>query len=398
MSDLQHNHDVIVVGSRCAGAATAMLLARQGHDVLVVDRAEPGGDTLSTHAIARSGVVQLNRWGVLDDVVASGAPPIRDVVFHDGVESVHRRIKDRAGVDMLIAPRRHFLDRIVADAAIAAGAELRSGIRVQGVSRADDGRVTGVFGQHGERPIELRARFVVGADGLRSRVARSVGAAHLDVRPAIGATHYAYYAGLQWPAAEYYLGDRSFSGIFPTHDGDACVWVCLPADDAEALRRSSISLDEGFDRMIAHAAPELMARLRAARRTSGARGALRLPNHVRQAAGPGWALVGDAGYHRDPITGHGISDAFRDAELLARSLDGVLRDDADERVALGAYQTTRDSMLAEIFDITCELATFPPPPRFTELQRQLSAAIDAEAMALTELPDITHMTSRPVAA
>src|SRR5690348_3715760 len=114
------HHDVIVVGARAAGAATAMLLARHGHDVLVVDRAELPSDTLSTHSIARSGVVQLDRWGLLDRVLASGAPAIRDVAFHVGEACTRRRIKAYAGVDLLVAPRRHVLDAILADAAVAA--------------------------------------------------------------------------------------------------------------------------------------------------------------------------------------------------------------------------------------------------------------------------------------
>jgi flavin-dependent dehydrogenase len=389
MIDESHTFDVIVVGSRCAGAATARLLAGRGHDVLVVDRAEVSSDTLSTHAIARSGVVQLKRWGLLDEVLASGAPAIREVVVHVDGERIERTIKEHAGVDVQVAPRRHVLDRILTDAAIAAGAELRTGVRVQGVRRAGDGRITGIVGQQDGRPVELRARIVVGADGVRSRVARAVGASTLDARPAVGATHYAYYAGPAWSSTELYVGSRAFSGVFPTHDGEACIWVCMPTDDAEAIRRTGIALDESFDRMLAEAAPDLAFRLRAANRTSGVRGALRLPNHVRQSAGPGWALVGDAGYHRDPITGHGISDAFRDAELLAAAVDVALRGDVTETAALANYQTTRDRMLADIFNITCALSEFPPPQRFIALHRDLGHAIDVEAAALAEWPDLT---------
>jgi flavin-dependent dehydrogenase len=388
MIDLNHGYDVIVVGGRCAGAAAAMLLAGQGHDVLVVDRADFPSDTVSTHAIARSGVVQLKRWGLLDEVLASGAPAIRDVIVHVDGERIERTIESHAGVDLLVAPRRYVLDRILTDAAINAGAELRTGVRVRGVSRADDGRITGIIGQQGSRLLELRARIVVGADGLRSRIARAVGALTLDARPALGATHYAYYTGLAWSAVELYLGDRAFSGIFPTHDGAACIWVCMPTDDAETLRRSGITLDESFNEMLVRAAPDLASRLRPAHRISGVRGALRLPNHVRQSAGPGWALVGDAGYHRDPITGHGISDAFRDAELLAAAVDRALRCEVTEAAALAGYQATRDRMLADIFDITCALSEFPPRERFLELQRDLGRAVDTEAADLAERPDL----------
>jgi flavin-dependent dehydrogenase len=390
MPGLNQIYDVIVVGSRCAGAATAMLLARQGHAVLLVDRADPHGDTLSTHAIARTGVVQLKRWGLLGEVLASGAPAIRDVIVHVEGERIERTIHDHAGVDLQVAPRRQVLDRILTNAAVDAGAELRTGVRVLGVSHDDQGRVNGIVANHHGSPIQLRARIVVGADGVRSRVARAVAASTLQVRPALGATHYAYYKGPPWSAFELYVGDRAFSGIFPTHDDAACIWVCMPADDAEALRRTESTLDDSFDVMLRKAAPDLAFDLRSAHRTSGVRGTLRSPNHVRQAAGSGWALVGDAGYHRDPITGHGISDAFRDAELLAAAVDEAFCGDVSEAAAFAWYQATRDRMLADVFDITCALCEFPPPKRFLQLHRELGRAVDIEAAALAERPVLAH--------
>lgn len=381
-------HDVVVVGARCAGAATAMLLAMAGHDVLLVDRSAFPSDTLSTHAIARSGVVQLNRWGLLPAVLDAGTPPIREVVFHGRGTSVTRTVKDRMGIDMLVAPRRHLLDALLVDAAVSAGAQLLTGVTVDGVRRGEDGRVTGVRGRdsNGGR-LEIAARFVVGADGLGSRIARSVDAPFTEVsRAGSGATHYAYFAG-DWSAMEYYIGNRLFAGIFPTNNGEACVWVCSPADDAQRFRRSHGLIDSAFDAMVRAAAPELGNRLEiAASRRSRTRGMIGLPNHIRQPVGPGWALVGDAGYHRDAITGHGISDAFRDAELLATALDLVLRDVADEASALAGYHAQRDEQLREIFDITCELVTYPPADRFIELQKQLGAAIDTQAGTLAARP------------
>jgi flavin-dependent dehydrogenase len=166
-------HDVVVVGGRVAGSATAMLLARLGHDVVVVDQASFPSDTLSTHSIARSRVVQLRRWGLLEEVLDSGAPAIRQVTFNAAGESVTRTIKHKAGVDFLVAPRRYVLDTILAGAAERAGADVRDGITVTGVRRDGSGRVTGVYGHdHAGAPVELAARWVVGADGLGSRVAR----------------------------------------------------------------------------------------------------------------------------------------------------------------------------------------------------------------------------------
>jgi flavin-dependent dehydrogenase len=376
-------HDVVVVGARVAGSATAMLLARLGHDVVIVDQASFPSDTVSTHSIARSGVVQLRRWGLLDEVLASGAPAIRQVTFNAAGESTSRTIKDKAGVDFLVAPRRYVLDTLLATAAEHAGAEVRPGVTVTGLQRDGRGRVVGVDGQdHTGARVELGARWVIGADGLGSQVARSVGAAINEAGQAGGAVQYAYYDGIPWSGIEFFVAERSFAGVFPTHDGQACIWVCNPSADAKAIRRRTGSRVEAFGQLLERSAPELAERVRQARRTSPVQGMLRQPNQLRQAFGPGWALVGDAGYYRDAITAYGISDAFRDAELLAVALDRALDGDGEDTTALAAYQQQRDQALAEIFEITCRLAAYPPVPTFIELQKQLSAAIDKEAAAL----------------
>ena len=379
--------DVIVVGARCAGAATALLLARAGHDVLVVDRASFPSDTISTHVIARSGMVALHRWGVLDAVVASGAPPIRRVEFTSALGFLQREVKDRHGVDFLLAPRRIVLDGVLQRAAREAGARIRTGVAVTDVVRDAQGRVVGVVGQDDGGPVEVRARLVVGADGLSSRVARAVGAPLTIVRPASGAAQYAYYDG-DWPAIEHHLGTNAFAGVFPTHDGQACIWVCTPEDAARASRRQRRDPADAFDDLLASAVPGLAARVDPGARRSPVRGMLRMPNHFRQASGPGWALVGDAGYHRDAVTGHGISDAFRDAELLAGAIDAAISEPDCETAALAAYEKERDRLAAEVFEITCALSTFPEQGRFLQLQKQLAVAIDVMAgeMAARPLP------------
>jgi 2-polyprenyl-6-methoxyphenol hydroxylase-like FAD-dependent oxidoreductase len=380
---------VIVVGARCAGAATAMLLARQGHDVLVVDRASFPSDTLSTHALARGGVVQLARWGLLDTALASGAPPIQLVTFGfaDG-GSVRRTIRARAGVDFLLAPRRQILDTIVLAAATAAGARFAGGVGVTEVVADGTGRVAGVRVRDARgRKRTMPARFVVGADGVRSRVARAVGAPVVDDRGPGPRTHYAYVAGLDADGFEFHVAPGAFAGVFPTHAGEANVWIIDPAD-APAPSGAGADRVGSFLARLAQASPALARRVRDARITSPVRSASGLPNHVRQAAGPGWALVGDAGYHRDPITGHGITDAFRDAELLAGELGRALRGEVAEGDALAAYGRARDRALAPILDITCRLAGFPPPAEFTGLQRELSDLLDAEANWLAARPPV----------
>jgi 2-polyprenyl-6-methoxyphenol hydroxylase-like FAD-dependent oxidoreductase len=387
MGAVRHRHDVVVVGARAAGAATALLLARLGHDVVLVDRAIFPADTLSTHQLARPGVVQLHRWGLLPAVLASGAPAIRQVVFTTEAESVRLAVKEKAGVDLLVAPRRYILDTLVAEAATRAGVHTRWGVTVSEVRLNDAGRAVGVYARDrsGSR-VEIEARFVVGADGLGSRVARSVGAEVIEDCGDGGAMQYAYFTGLPWHGIELFLADRALAGVFPTHDGQACIWVGTPSADARAARRRAASRTEAFTAQLHLAAPDLTRRLRAGRCTSPVAGMLRAPNLVRRAHGPGWALVGDAGYHRDPVTGHGLSDAYRDAELLAVALHRALRGDTDDGTALAGYQCSRDRALRQVFKLTCALADYPPVPEFVELQRQLSHALDAEAAELAARP------------
>jgi flavin-dependent dehydrogenase len=265
-------------------------------------------------------------------------------------------------------------------------------VAVDGVLRHPSGRVVGLRAHDDRSGIRVLARQVVGADGLGSRVARAVGAPLTLERASSGAVQYAYFAG-PWSGIEYHVGAQSLAGIFPTHGDEACVWVCAPEAVARRHRREG---PHGtlIARLLAELMPDLAHQVdAAAEQTSPVRGMLRMPNHVRAAAGPGWALVGDAGYHRDAITGHGISDAFRDAEVLAAALDEALRNPADERAALQAYTRTRDRMARPIFDITCELATFPGVDRFVELQRQLAAAIDDQAAELAARPSLTGATA-----
>lgn len=381
-----HRHDVVVVGARAAGAATALLLARLGHDVVLLDRAVFPADTMSTHQIARAGVVQLQRWGLLDALLSTGAPPIRQVAFTSSTGTTIRAIKAKAGVDLLLAPRRYILDNLVADAAATAGADVRLGVTVTGVNLDAAGRATGVYGRDPDgNATQIHARFVVGADGLRSRVARHVGAEIVEDRGDHGAVQYAYYAGLDWDGIELITSERALTGVFPTHGGQACIWICGPSTDAHQVRRQTASREAAFTAYLERTAPELAARLRAGRRTSAISGMLRTPNLIRRAYGPGWALVGDAGYHRDAVTGHGISDAYRDAELLATALDQVQHGEAEDG-ALAGYQRRRDAALREVFELTCTLAAYPPESEFVELQKQLSRALDREAVALYGRP------------
>jgi 2-polyprenyl-6-methoxyphenol hydroxylase-like FAD-dependent oxidoreductase len=380
-------YDVVVVGSRCAGAATAMLLARAGHRVALVDRAALPSDTLSTHGIARGGVVQLSRWGLLDAVLAGGAPPSRRVTFGVDGELTVRAIKDRAGVDVLVAPRRYALDTLLADAARDAGADLLTEVTATGVLRDARGRVTGITTRDRRgRTGELSGRFVVGADGLRSSIARFVGATTVESFATDAGLFYAYVASPAWDGYEFHLAESSFAGVFPTHDGQACVWLSRPVPLLRSISLAGARRPEALVRELQRLAPSLGERARDGEIFAPVRGTARMPNYIRQSHGQGWALVGDAGYHRDPITGHGMTDAFRDAELLAVAISAALRDPGDESAALAGYGHARDAALRETFDLTRALAGFPPLSRFVQLQMQFSDALDREARLLASLP------------
>jgi 2-polyprenyl-6-methoxyphenol hydroxylase-like FAD-dependent oxidoreductase len=373
-----------------------MLLARQGFDVALVDRADLPSDTLSTHLLARGGLVQLARWGLLDEVVASGAPPIHTMSIVLPDTRIDRAIQPHAGIDRLLAPRRYVLDAILLGAAAAAGATVQTGVSVTGTTTDRTGRVTGIeLRDRTGRTGRLAARLVVGADGLRSRIARHVGAAVLQEHPADASVAYSYVAGLDAEGIELHVGDGAVAGVFPTHGGEANVWMCLPGDRARLARAGG---GRGYLDLLRDTSPALAARVERASVTAPVRIALDLPNHVLEAGGPGWALVGDAGYHRDPITGHGITDAFRDAELLALWAGRALRGEVDEAGALAAFRGERDEALAPILDVTWQLAQFPPVERFLQLQKRLMGLLEAEAAWLAARPLVPAAADRAAPA
>lgn len=365
---MNEQYDVVVVGGRCAGAATAMLLARNGVRVLVVEAARPGTDTLSTHALMRGGVLQLHRWGLLD-AISAAAPAIvtTEFAYGDDVETV--AIRPSAEVPALYAPRRQVLDWLLLDAARAAGAEVRIPARVTTVL-TDGGRVCGVEGvQHG-RTFRATAALTIGADGRNSTVAAAVGAPIIKRGNNSGAIVYGYFAGL--PSDRYHWSYRpgATAGVVPTGDGLACVWAGTASN---RLRPSA----DAFYPLLTRAAPDV------ARRIGSPVGALRgypgQPGWVRASSGPGWALVGDAGYFKDPITAHGITDALRDAELLARAV--IASPDS-----LGSYEHTRNLLSESLFDVTDRIAGYGwDLPELRGLLLELSDAMRPEVEALQAL-------------
>lgn len=377
--------DAIVVGGRVAGASTAMLLARQGLRVVVVDRAAQGSDTLSTHAMLRPGMVQLLRWGLLDKVAATGAPPVRRTVINYGDEAVAVNIKPRSGVDAFYAPRRIALDAILADAAREAGAQLRFGTTVTGLLRDRTGRVSGVEGRDTSgNPLRLEAPITIGADGTRSLVARGVQAPVYWQGSGSGAVVYAYFADVDVDGYEWAYRPGVASALIPTNDGEVNVSAIVPAARFGGEVRSDI--EAGFWNVLRQANRRVADRVAQATRTTRFRSFPGLAGYHRQAWGPGWALVGDAGAFLDPIGAHGMSSALRDAELLARAVIEIHGGTTPEYEALGLYQQTRDDLARHIFEATDAVAAYDwDLDTLRDLLMQMSAEMTKESEALERL-------------
>jgi flavin-dependent dehydrogenase len=353
-----NSFDVVVVGGRVAGASTAMLLAKAGLQVALVDRGRRGSDTLSTHALMRPAVMQLSRWGVLADVVAAGTPPIRRTVFHypDG-EDVDVSIKPRNGVDALYAPRRHLLDRLLVEAAEDAGVHVVHETTVTALRRDASGRVSGVSARGpGGLRVELPADLTIGADGIRSVVAEQAGAKVVWQGRTASAVLYRYVEDGPADAYEWAYGAGAGAGVIPTNDGASCLFVSTTPDRMRGLRRAGT--EEAVATLLATAGPALVERVREARPVSPVRGWSGVAGFARQSWGPGWALVGDAGFFKDPITSHGITDALRDADLLAEQVIAARRGDVPEEGALARYQTTRERLSRRLFDVTEGVAAY----------------------------------------
>ena len=343
-----------------------MLLARQGYRVLLVDKATFPSDTISTHVVQPLAAAALGRWGLLDRLSATGCPPIHTYTFDFGPVTISGAPGTTAA-PVAYCPRRTVLDKLLLDAAAAAGAEVREGFVVEEVL-TDSGRVVGIRGHsRNAAAITERAQVVVGADGRHSLVAQAVGPEQYNERPPLLAAYYTYWSDLPLDGRfDTYIRPHRGFATAPTHDGLTLTVGGWPHAEFEANKKD---VEANFLKML-DLVPAFADRVRGARREAPFMGAS-VPNFFRKPSGPGWALVGDAGYNKDPITAQGIGDAFRDAERFAVALDQTFGGTCSFEAAMASFQRERDEQVLPMYEFTCALAKLEPPP--PEMQRTIGA-------------------------
>ncbi len=362
-------YDAIVVGARCAGAPTALLLARKGYKVLLADRATFPSEIPHGHFIHRHGPQRLHRWGLLDRIVATGCPPVTAMTSDLGDGPLVGRDLAVDGVALGYGPRRAALDKVLVDAAVEAGAELREGFAVEDFA-TDGERITGIRGRdrRGGAPVTEHATVIVGADGRNSRLARAVRAPLYEAAPAVTCWYFSYWSGVPDHGLEVYVRQERVIFAFPTSDGLFGLFVAWPSAELPAVRGDIA----GQFLAVVDQVPELAERVRGGRREERFYGAADVPNFLRKPYGPGWALVGDAGCHKDPFLALGVCDAFRDAELLADAIDAGLSGRRALDAALADYERRRNEATMPDYRQNLHAAQFgPPPPEVTQLRAAL---------------------------
>lgn len=349
-------YDVIVVGARCAGASLAMLLAREGHRVALVDRASFPSDTMSTHFLWQRGAARLRTWGLLDRLEGRGCAPIREITFDVGPVQLCGAGPPVEGMADTYCPRRVVLDALLVEAAVEAGADLIDGFTADEVIWSG-GQVIGVRGRRrGQAEPPMRARIVVGADGLHSTIARAVGARPYREHPALTGVYYSYWSGLTGLGASFHARPGRLILVWPTNDDLTCIYVAWPHEEFRQVRKNA---EHNVHAALA-LVPGLADAVASGHREQRFVGTDDLPNLYRTSAGPGWALAGDAGHHKDPSTGMGMSDAFLAAELLAEAIHVGLVGHRPIDDAVADYQHRRDALTENGFQLTLSTARLAP--------------------------------------
>jgi flavin-dependent dehydrogenase len=379
-------YDVVIVGARCAGSPLAMQLAKRGRHVLLVDRAHFPSDTMSTHFIQLPGMARLKRWGLVDRVFETNCPPVKGAKLDVQGQVIEVEFPPVDGTAGLAAPRRTVLDEILVHSAVDAGAELMEGVSVDAV-QLDGDRVAGIEGHTSEGQFSAAARFVVGADGRNSVVARKVGAEYARYVEPLTSGYYSYFRDVDVPGTELYVNDENIGVSFPTNDGLVVVAVEWTHDRFGELKKDI----EGNFLAAVDKFGTLGQRVRVGTRAERFVGTADIPLFLRQTNGPGWALCGDACYHKDPAPADGISDAFRAADLLTTALDDVLSERSSEEEALAAYQQSHNEAALPALEATERMVSFELTP-----MERMNAFIEVRGSDMEEVTNV--LSSRETAA
>jgi flavin-dependent dehydrogenase len=342
-----------------------MLLARDGSRVLALDRARFPSDTLSTHFLPPRATSLLESWGLLARLAATACPSIATLTLDVGPTAIRGRPDAVHGTSAMYCPRRRILDHLLVTAAREAGAEVREATKVKGLVWQGD-RVCGVrtTGSDGREANEY-AQIVVGADGLWSPVAREVGAPVEAEKASLTCGYYAYWANVPSDGVEFFRRAQRVILVFPTHDNLTCIYVGVPYRETAKYRENvGAAYLATLDRI-----PNLSTRVRAGEQVEAFKGTNKLPNFYRQSWGNGWALVGDAAYHRDPITGMGIGDAFLGAQLLASALGQALAGANSFEAALAGYQYAFRQQTRDVYHYTLRSAELLDPDPLMDFYR-----------------------------
>ncbi|MFD8705757.1 NAD(P)/FAD-dependent oxidoreductase [Kitasatospora sp. NPDC059648] len=354
--------DAVVVGARVAGAATALLLARRGHRVLLIDRAAFPSDTMSTLYIHQPGVAKLSEWGLLPALLDSGCPVLDTISYDVGGVRLAGPAPVMPGAPAAFAPRRLVLDRLLVEAAVKAGVEFVDRASLQELVHSE-GRVTGVRFRTAGGVRTEHARLVVGADGMRSRVAQLVEAPVESGDPRASCVYYTGWAGIS-TGFGFHESPGNWIVRIPTHDDVTLVSTYFPQD-----RFAEIKQDPFRHHLAAvrGTAPELYEQLAEAEQVEQIVGTGDQQNYFRRGHGPGWVLVGDAGHHLDTISARGITNALLQASYLAEELTGG----PDDPAALARFTRRRDEELAEPYQSTLELARLTVTPARLRMLREI---------------------------
>ncbi|GHO88677.1 FAD-dependent oxidoreductase [Dictyobacter formicarum] len=369
-------YDAIIVGARCAGAPVAMLLARQGYRVLLVDKARFPADIMSGLFIHPRGVALLKRWGVLHDVLATGCPQLYSAAFDLGPIELKASFYPVNGVDFTCAPRRYLLDPILVAAAVGAGVEFRDNTTVQELLMDEDGCITGIRARTAQgTTVTERTRIVIGADGVHSFVARAVKPEAYHVNPILTCGYFSFFSDVTVPRLKAYIRPHRFAVSVPTNDNLVMVGAQWPIEEFARIRTDVAT---HFYELIGQI-PELATQVHQEKQVGRFIGTGHVPNFFYKPYGPGWALVGDAGYHKDPILAQGIADAFEDAEMLVKALTRGLSGETIMEEALAAYERERNESCLPQYQLLMQFAALAPPPPDMQMLLSVIAADPEES-------------------